>query len=127
MSARILIVEDHPLSRALVMDLLEPEGYEMLQAQTAEEGMRLAREQRPDLILMDFRLPGMNGVDAARTLKSDPATEKIPVVLLTAHVLGSREEHELLATCAGYVNKPLDVRRFPAAIERFLRQARELT
>lgn len=107
-----------------MVDLLEPEGYEVLQAQTAEEGMRLAREQRPDLILMDFRLPGMNGVDAARALKTDPATEKIPVVLLTAHVLGRREELALLESCAGYVNKPLDVRTFPTAIEGFLRQAR---
>ena len=124
MSARILVVEDHPLSRELVVDLLEPEGYEVLQAESAEEGMELAREQRPDLILMDFRLPGMNGIDAARSLKTDPATEKIPVVLLTAHVLGRREELELLQSCAGYVNKPLDIRTFPAAIAGFLRQAR---
>jgi two-component system, cell cycle response regulator DivK len=124
LSARILVIEDHPLSRELVVDLLEPEGYEVLQAQTAEEGMRLAREQRPDLILMDFRLPGMNGVDAARSLKTDPATKKIPVILLTAHVLGRREELELLESCAGYVSKPLDVRTFPTAIAGFLRQAR---
>jgi len=119
-----LIVEDHPLSRALVVDLLEPEGYEVLQAQSAEEGLQLAREQRPDLILMDFRLPGMNGVDAARSLKTDPAAGKIPVVLLTAHVPGRREELEILESCAGYVSKPLDVRAFPATIAGYLRQAR---
>ena len=124
MSTRILVVEDHPLSRELVVDLLEPEGYEVLQAQSAEEGLQLAREQRPDLILMDFRLPGMNGIDAARSLKSDPATEKIPVVLLTAHIPGRREELELLESCAGFVNKPLDIRKFPVAIAGFLSQAR---
>lgn len=124
MSARILVVEDHPLSRELVVELLEPEGYEVLQARTAEEGMRLARDERPDLILMDFRLPGMNGVEAARSLKADAATEKIPVVLLTAHLLGKREEHELLASCAGYLTKPLDSRTFPIAVAGFLRPAR---
>jgi two-component system cell cycle response regulator DivK len=117
---KILIIEDNPMNLELATDLLEANGFQVASAQTAEEGLRLARELLPDLVLMDFSLPGMDGLSATRTLKADPATRHLPVVALTAHAMRGDEQIALNAGCDGYVAKPIDTRTFVATVTRFI-------
>ncbi len=117
---KILIVEDNPMNLELATDLLEAAGYVVIQAGTAEEGIKLARDEFPDLILMDVGLPGMDGLEATGVLKQDPATKDIPVIAITAHAMKGDEEKALAAGCAGYITKPIDTRAFPKMVARFI-------
>ncbi len=117
---RILIVEDNAMNMELAVDLLETAGYVVLTATEAEQGIEVARATKPDLILMDISLPGMDGLVATQRLKSDPATKEIPVVALTAHAMKGDEERARAAGCAGSLTKPIDTRTFGPAIGRYL-------
>ncbi|HWC60212.1 MAG TPA: response regulator [Verrucomicrobiae bacterium] len=116
----ILIIEDNPLNVELAADLLEASGFRIRSTGTAEEGLRLARELLPDLILMDISLPGMDGLCATRTLKTNPATAHLRVVGLTAHAMKGDEGTALGAGCDGYLTKPIDTRTFVAAVKSFI-------
>jgi two-component system, cell cycle response regulator len=118
--AKIMIVEDNPQNLELAADLLEPLGYVILPVETAEEGIQMAEQELPDLILMDVALPGMDGLTATQRLKADPRTQRIPIVALTAHAMSGDEARALAAGCAGYITKPIDTRRFPATVASFL-------
>lgn len=120
MTARILIVEDNKLNLELATELLKSSGYAVLQSRSAEEGLRVAREQRPDLILMDVRLPGMDGLAAVRVLKQDPETRTIPAVAMTAQAMRGDEEAARDAGFDAYVTKPIDTRAFPRVVARLL-------
>ena len=120
---KILIIEDNLLNLELATDLLEVNGFVVHSAQTAEEGLRLARELLPNLILMDFGLPGMDGLSASKNLKANPATRHLAVVGLTAHAMKGDEEIALKAGCDGYVTKPIDTRTFIQTISRFIARA----
>ena len=120
---KILIIEDNPLNLELATDLLEANGFTVDSAQTAEEGLRLARERLPDLVLMDFSLPGMDGLSATRHLKSDPATRHLTVVGLTAHAMKGDEALALKAGCDGYLTKPIDTRTFVATVINYIASA----
>ena len=117
---KILVIEDNALNLKLVRSLLMLEDYEVVEAVNAETGIQLAKEQRPDLILMDIQLPGMDGLSATRKLKADPDVTAIPVVALTAYAMLGDEQKALEAGCAGYISKPLDTKEFPRLIARFL-------
>lgn len=119
----ILIVEDNPLNRELASDLLEARGYVVLSAPSAEEGITLARRERPDLVLMDVALPGMDGLEATAILKADPRTQHIPIVALTAHAMKGDADRARAAGCAGYVTKPINTRTFPDIVADFLNAA----
>lgn len=119
-TAKILVVEDSPLNMELVTDLLEVNGYEVLQAGEAQTGIDLAVRTHPDLILMDIQLPGMDGLTAIKFLKGDSRTSAIPVVALTAHAMAGDQEKAELAGCNGYVVKPVDTRQFPKQVASFL-------
>jgi CheY-like chemotaxis protein len=119
-NARILVVEDNSVNLELVTDLLEANGFSVLPAATAEEGLRLARELGPDLILMDLSLPGIDGLAATRALKTDPVTCQVPVIALTAHAMRGDEAAALKAGCDGYLSKPIDTRTFPARVAGFI-------
>lgn len=119
-AARILIVEDNALNLELATELLKSSGYAVLQASNAEEGLRLAREERPDLILMDVRLPGMDGLAAVKVLKRDPGTRRIPAVAMTAQAMRGDEEAARTAGFDAYVSKPIDTRAFPHTVARLL-------
>jgi two-component system cell cycle response regulator DivK len=109
--ACILVIEDNAANMKLAVFLLQQKNHEVLQATDAEEGIRLARERKPALILMDLQLPGMDGLAATRLLKADPATRAIKVVALTAlAMLGDRERIEA-AGCDAYVVKPLSYKQ----------------
>lgn len=117
---RILIIEDNLLNLELATDLLEANGFAVSSAPTAEEGLRLAREVAPDLVLMDFTLPGMDGLSATRKLKADPATHHLVVVGLTADAMKGDEEAALAAGCDGYLTKPINTRTFVATVAQFI-------
>ena len=122
-SKKILIIEDNLLNLELTTDLLEANGFVVHSAQTAEEGLRLARELLPDLVLMDFSLPGMDGLSATQNLKADPLTHRLIVVGLTANAMKGDEELALHAGCDGYLTKPIDTRTFIATIKKFIASA----
>ena len=117
---KILIVEDNALNLELATDVLEAHKFEVISAQTAEIGIKLAAEAQPALILMDLSLPGMDGLEATRALKADPNTSFIPVVAVTAHAMKGDEQKALMAGCEGYITKPIDTRTFAAQVALFL-------
>lgn len=117
---KIIVVEDNPMNMELATALLEVSGYTVIQAETAEEGIALAKIESPDLILMDISLPGMDGLEATGNLKKDPVTKDIPVIAMTAHAMKGDEEKALTAGCSGYIPKPFDTREFPKAVARFI-------
>jgi two-component system cell cycle response regulator DivK len=116
----ILIVEDSELNRRLLEAVLEPHGYRLLVAENGECGIELARAERPDLILMDVLLPGIDGYEATRKLRVDPATRQLTIVALTATATSEEQEQALAAGCDGYIPKPIDTRAFPDQISEFL-------
>lgn len=118
----ILVVEDHPQNLELVTDLLESAGYRVLTATTAEEGLTVTSAHRPDLILMDIRLPGVDGLQATRMLKEDPATRAIPVIALTAYAMPEDRERIRDAGCDGYLTKPLKAPLLLEQIDTYLGQ-----
>jgi two-component system cell cycle response regulator DivK len=120
---RILIVEDHPDNMELAVYLLNTAGHVVYSASDAEEGLAMAREQLPDLILMDIQLPGMDGLDATKLLKSDAATGGIPVIALTALAMKGDEQRIRAAGCDGYIGKPIGIQTFLATVAGHLQRA----
>jgi two-component system cell cycle response regulator DivK len=118
--ARILIVEDNPANMKLATLLLHRAGHSVLSAVDAETGLTLARSDRPDLILMDVQLPGIDGLAATALLKKDPLTAAIPVIALTALAMKADEEKSQIAGCGAYIAKPLRYRELYAAIDGLL-------
>jgi CheY-like chemotaxis protein len=107
---RVLIVEDHPLNLELARDILEAQGYEVWAAGNAAECFARLREGRPDLILMDIQLPGMDGLQLTRRLRADPATRDLLIVAMTAHAMTEDRGRVLAAGCDGYLVKPIQTR-----------------
>ena len=120
----VLIVEDNDRNLKLARDVLDHVGYATLEARNGEEAVELARTHRPDLVLMDIQLPGMDGVEALARLRADPATAAIPVVALTAFAMKDDRERFLAAGFDGYLEKPINVREFPSQVAALLASAR---
>jgi len=118
--AKILIIEDTENNRVLLTRRLKPRGYDIITAEDAEKGLLLVEGERPDLVLMDVGLPGMNGWDATRQLKSNPATKHVPVIALTAHAMDGDREKAIAAGCDEYEIKPIDFSRLFEKIDRLL-------
>jgi signal transduction histidine kinase len=116
----VLVVEDNAVNRKLARNVLRARGYRVLEADTGEEGIELARRERPQLILMDLELPGLNGIEATRRLKSDPQTRGIPIVALSAPTDGTEEARARDAGCDGYIAKPIRLSRFPQQVGTYL-------
>jgi two-component system, cell cycle response regulator DivK len=116
----VLVVEDDSKSRKLVRDLLAFKGYEIIEAETGEEGVGLAQERRPSLILMDIRLPGIDGIQALERLRAEVATQGIPVMAMTASVMSGDRQRVLDAGFDAFQSKPINLRGFLAAVERLL-------
>ena len=112
----ILIVEDNPKNLKLVRDILQVTGYQTVEAETGEEGVRLARERQPALILMDIQLPGMSGIEALGRLRADAATRTIPVIAVTASVMAQDRERVMAAGFDGFQGKPIRVRELLATV-----------
>ena len=120
----VLVVEDDSKSRKLVRDLLTFKGYEIIEAETGEEGVGLAQERRPNLILMDIRLPGIDGIQALERLRAEVATQGIPVMAMTASVMSGDRQRVLDAGFDGFQSKPIKIRDFVAAVEQLLERHR---
>ena len=118
--SRILIIEDTPANLQLTMAILEGAGHTTLSAATAEQGLRLASTERVDVILMDMRLPGIDGMTATRLLKDDPRTSHIPVIALTASAMKGDEQRMRAGGCSGYVAKPIRYQALLQAIDEVL-------
>ncbi len=119
---KILIIDDNPMNLELVSDLLELHGFLTLKAEDSQMGIELANTMKPDLILMDIQLPGIDGMDATRILKKDTITADIPIVALTAHAMKGDEEKILRAGCTGYISKPINTREFPKIVMSYLKK-----
>jgi two-component system cell cycle response regulator DivK len=114
--AKVLIVEDNSANMTLAVFLLESAGHSVLSARDAEAGLTLARDEQPDLILMDIQLPGIDGLQATALLKRDDATRGIPVIALTALAMKGDEERIRAAGCDGYIAKPMRYQEFLATV-----------
>lgn len=112
----ILIVEDNAKNLKLVRDVLQVKGYATLEATSAEDGIRLATDRKPDLVLMDIQLPGMNGIDALRVLRGNADTAAIPVIAVTASVMQQDRKLIMDAGFDAYVGKPINLKEFLEAV-----------
>jgi two-component system cell cycle response regulator DivK len=120
---KVLYVEDNLDNRMLVQRILQAEGYEFLGAGNASDGLSLARQHRPDLILVDINMPEIDGLSMTRELKADQTFAETPVIAITANVMRGDRERTLAAGCDGYIQKPIDVDQLPRQIVRFLQQS----
>jgi two-component system cell cycle response regulator DivK len=116
----ILIVEDNDKNMKLARDILQVKGYRTIEAESAEAGLPLAAEQKPDLVLMDIHLPGMNGIEALKKLRASPPTSAIPVLAFTASVMPQDRREIMGAGFDGFVSKPINLKEFIAAIAKAL-------
>jgi two-component system cell cycle response regulator DivK len=123
MSKRILIVEDQEDNRQILRDLLTSAGFDMIEAENGVDGVAAAVSERPDLILMDIQLPIMDGYEATRRIKADPALSAIPIIVITSYALTGDEAKARTAGCDAYVTKPYSPRELLAKIRAFLQPA----
>ena len=120
----ILIVEDNEKNMKLARDVLQAKGYVTLEAVTGEEGVRMATEKKPDLVLMDIQLPGINGIEALRQLRADPACARIPIVAFTASVTPTDRSQISAAGFDGFLSKPINLKEFLDTVKRLLEAGR---
>ena len=120
----ILIVEDNDKNRKLVRDTLQFKGYRTIEAESGEDGVRLAREHRPALVLMDIQLPGIDGITALGQLRADPTTRDIPVIAVTASVMAQERQKVVDAGFDAFQGKPISVREFLETVHRVLEKKR---
>jgi two-component system cell cycle response regulator DivK len=120
MPRKILIVEDNVNNRSLLWDILIFHGYEVAVAADGQEGVNLARELMPDLILMDVQMPGMDGMTAGRILKGDPATSVLKIIALTSFAMRGDQEKFLAAGFDGYLSKPISTRELPGLVKQWM-------
>ncbi len=123
MGKRILVVEDQEDNRRILRDLLTSVGYEIIEAVTGEEGVALAETGRPDLILMDIQLPGIDGYEATRRVRANPATRQVTIIAVTSYALSGDDVEAREAGCTDYVPKPFSPRALLAKIRQYLPQA----
>jgi len=116
----ILIVEDNEKNRKLVRDVLQVKGYQTIESETAEEGLRLAVEKNPALILMDIQLPGIDGITALKQLRADPQTQGIPVIAITASAMTHNRQKMLAEGFDGYQTKPISLKDFLEEVRKVL-------
>lgn len=120
MSKRILVIEDQEDNRQIVRDLVTASGFELIEATTGEEGLAMAARERPDLILMDIQLPGIDGYEVTRRIKANPQLHKIPIIAVTSYALSGDDKKAFAAGCDGYVTKPYSPRLLLAKIREYL-------
>ena len=120
MSKRILVVEDQDDNRRILRDLLTASGYELIEAVDGEQGLAAAQKERPDLILMDIQLPGIDGYEVTRRIKADEALRSIPIIAVTSYALSGDDQKAFAAGCDAYVTTPFSPRSLLAKIREYL-------
>ena len=118
--SKILLVEDNEMNRDMLTRRLERKGFEVVIAVDGQAGIDMATSSSPDIILMDLSLPVIDGWEATRKIKADPATQSIPVIALTAHAMAGDEQRALEAGCDDYDTKPIDLKRLLGKIENYI-------
>jgi len=121
----VLIVEDNEKNMKLARDILQAKGFKTVEAVTGEEGVKLAKEKKPDLVLMDIQLPGINGIEAFKQLRADAKTARIPVIALTASVTPTDRSQITAAGFDAFVSKPISVKEFVATVKRVIEGAKK--
>jgi two-component system, cell cycle response regulator DivK len=116
----ILIIEDNEKNRKLCRDVLQVKGYRTIESETAEDGLKLALDKFPDLVLMDIQLPGMDGITAMKQLKADPKAQSIPIIAITASAMTHNRTTMLAEGFDGYQTKPISLKDFLGEVERVL-------
>lgn len=116
----ILIVEDNPKNLKSVRDILQVTGYQTIEAETGEEGVRMAQERQPALILMDIQLPGISGIEAPQRLRADKVTRAVPVIAVTASVMAQERQKVMAAGFDGWQGKPISVRELLGTVRQLL-------
>ena len=124
-AAKILVVDDTPQNVKLLADLLSIKGYQTLEAITGEDGVKLAKEKKPDLVLMDIQLPGINGIEAFRQIRADANTSRIPVVALTASVTPTDRSAITAAGFDAFISKPINLKDFLETVKRLAEGGRK--
>jgi two-component system, cell cycle response regulator DivK len=122
--ARILVVEDNPLNLKLVRDVLGAAGYDVVSATSGEDGLQMATEHPPDLVLMDLQLPGIDGAETMRRMRDGPLAEDVPVVAVTAFAMAEDQANATRAGFDGYLEKPISVRGLVGEVQGFLQGGR---
>ena len=122
--ARILVVEDNPLNLKLVRDVLGAAGYDVVSATSGEDGLRMATEHPPDLVLMDLQLPGIDGAETMRRLRDGPLADYVPVIAVTAFAMAGDQADAARAGFDGYLEKPISVRGLVGEVQGFLQGGR---
>ena len=117
---RILVVEDEEANMYLIRFILRKSGYEVIEARSGEEGVELAIEEKPDLVIMDIQLPGIDGLEATKRIRNSEADEELPIVALTSYAMVGDKEKALKAGCTGYIEKPINPETFITEIEKYL-------
>ena len=117
---KILVVEDNDKNRELVKDILELQGYHVLEAKDGAEGAAMAKEHKPDLVIMDIQMPVMDGLTAAKIIKNDPATRGITMIALTSFAMKGDRERFMEAGFDDYIAKPIDTRKLPVIVKKYL-------
>jgi len=117
---RILVVEDNETNMYLIRFILTKNGYEVLEAETGEKGVELALKEKPDLIIMDIQLPGIDGLEATKRIRESKAEGAVSIVALTSYAMAGDKEKSIAAGCTGYIEKPINPETFIAEIEKYL-------
>jgi Response regulators consisting of a CheY-like receiver domain and a winged-helix DNA-binding domain len=117
---KVLVIEDNEMNRYLISFILKGEGFEVIEAITGEVGVEMAIRDRPDLILMDIQLPGIDGLEATKRIRASPADEKVPIIALTSYAMSGDREKALAAGCTGYIEKPINPDTIMDEIRKYL-------
>jgi len=117
---RILVIEDNETNIYLIGFILKKNGHEVIEARSGEEGLELAIKEKPDLILMDIQLPGIDGLEATRRIRKSETDKKVPIVALTSYAMTGDRKKSLAAGCTGYIEKPINPDTFMGEIEKYL-------
>ncbi len=116
----VLITEDNPINRKVFKDILHVHGYTSIEAVDGEEGYKMAKELKPDLIVMDVQLPGADGYEITRRLKSEEDTKDIPIIIVTSFAMAGEENEAKAAGCNDYLTKPINIHQFIETIKKYL-------
>ena len=120
----ILIVEDNEKNMKLVRDILQHRGHQTIEAVTGTDGVRLARERHPDLVLMDIQLPDIDGIEALRRIRADASLDNVPVVAVSASVMPDEQQKIVRSGFDAFITKPITLKPFVETVDRFLKQGR---
>ncbi len=117
---RVLVVDDTEANIHLMRFILEKNGFEVIEARSGTEGVELAVQEKPDLVLMDIQLPDIDGLEATKRIRASDANGNIPIIALTSYAMPGDRERMIAAGCTGYISKPIDVKAFIIEIEKYL-------